>query len=90
MRIQETLTYDDVLLKPQYSDIESRKEVNIGNDLQDGLTLKLPVISSPMDTVTESDMAIAMHKAFGLGIVHRYKSINICHLQIRRHPFEFN
>ena len=69
--MQEALTYDDVLLVPQYSDIRSRSEI----DLQT-YNFKLPIISSPMDSVTESDMAIAMDKAGGLGIIHRYNDIN--------------
>jgi IMP dehydrogenase len=74
MRLKEALTYDDVLLVPKYSDIQSRKEIDVGNFLDDNIHLELPVISSPMDTVTESDMSIAMHKAGGLGIVHRYNT----------------
>lgn len=69
--MQEALTYDDVLLIPQYSDIRSRSEI----DLQT-YNFKLPIISSPMDSVTESDMAIAMDKAGGLGIIHRYNDIS--------------
>ena len=70
--MQEALTYDDVLLVPQYSDIRSRSEI----DLSTLLDCKLPIISSPMDSVTESDMAIAMNKVGGLGIVHRYNDID--------------
>ena len=73
--MRETLTYDDVLLIPQYSDINSRKEIKIGNRLSEKIYLNLPVISSPMDTVTGVKMAIAMHKIGGLGIIHRYNSI---------------
>jgi len=73
--MKQALTYDDVLLVPQYSDIKSRKEVNISNQLGKNKTLKLPVISSPMDTVTESEMAWSMSSAGGLGIIHRYNSI---------------
>ena len=51
----EALTYDDVLLLPHYSDIRSRSEVDISTDLGNGLKLGLPIISSPMDTVTEED-----------------------------------
>lgn len=75
MKFKETLTYDDILLVPQYSDIESRKEIDIGNDLDDNIHLDLPIISAPMDTVTGADMAIAMWQAGGLGIIHRYNSI---------------
>jgi IMP dehydrogenase len=73
--MKEALSFDDVLLVPKYSDIESRSHTNIGNALDDNITLSLPVISSPMDTVTQSKMAIAMRKAGGLGIIHRYNSI---------------
>ena len=73
--MKEALTYDDVLLVPQYSDIKSRKEVDISSDLDEDLTFDLPIISSPMDTVTESEMAYAISKMGGLGIIHRYNSI---------------
>jgi len=76
MKYKDALTYDDVLLVPQYSDIKSRKEVDIGNNLSaNNISLSLPIISAPMDTVTETDMAIAMHQAGGLGIIHRYNTI---------------
>ena len=73
--MKEALTYDDVLLVPQYSDIKSRKEVDISSDLDEDLTFDLPINSSPMDTVTESEMAYAISKMGGLGIIHRYNSI---------------
>ena len=57
MKFKEAVTYDDMLLVPQYSDIKSRKEVDIGSTLK-GVEYQLPIMSSPMDTVTESDMAI--------------------------------
>ena len=71
---KETLAYDDVLLVPQYSNIESRKEVNIGNWLDEsrGLWFNLPLIAAPMDTVCEDRMAITIAKMGGLGIIHRY------------------
>lgn len=76
MKFKKALTYDDVLLVPQYSDIESRSEVDIGNALDDKIRLDLPVLSAPMDTVTTVDMALAMRKGGGLGIIHRYNSID--------------
>ena len=66
--------FEDLLLLPQYSDIGSRKEVDLSNNLGD-LTLSLPIISSPMDTVTEAEMACSMAAAGGLGVIHRYNSI---------------
>ena len=74
MKFKEAVTYDDMLLVPQYSDIESRKEVDIGNSLGHR-KFRLPIIASPMDTVSESDMAIAMYQAGALAVLHRYNSI---------------
>ncbi len=75
---EEALTYNDVLLKPQYSDIKSRSEVNISSMLRGrGPTthLSLPIIASPMDTVSETQMAVAMWQHGGLAVVHRYNTI---------------
>jgi len=71
-----SMSFDDVLLVPQYSDIESRKSLSTSNQLDDNITLGLPIISSPMDTVTEVDMAFAMDTHGGLGIIHRYNTVN--------------
>ena len=67
----EALTYDDVLLLPHYSDIRSRSEVNISTDLGNGLELELPIISSPMDTVSEDIMARAISEEGGCAIIDR-------------------
>lgn len=74
MKINEGLAWDDVLLVPQYSDIKSRSEVDITSYVG-GLKLTLPIVSSPMDTVTETSMVDAMNQAGGLGIIHRYNTI---------------
>jgi IMP dehydrogenase len=75
MKFKEAVTYDDMLLVPQYSDITSRKEVDIGSDLSFDFRLGLPIIASPMDTVSEVDMCTAMDNAGGLAVIHRYNSI---------------
>ena len=72
--MRDCLSFDDVLLIPQYSDVKSRTEVNIESRLGT-TTFPLPIISSPMDTITETEMALAMDAAGGLGIVHRYCSV---------------
>jgi len=69
------LSYDDVLLVPKYSDIRSRSEINISTDLGKNLVLELPIIASPMDTISESPMAIVMSKHGGAAVLHRYNSI---------------
>jgi len=76
--IKEALTYNDVLLTPQYSDIESRSEVSIASILRgNGPTTKLgiPIIASPMDTISEEEMGVAMWQEGGLAVVHRYNTI---------------
>jgi len=72
--IREALTYNDVLLEPQYSDIRSRSEVSIESSLG-SIACEIPIIASPMDTITTSPMAAAMDSCGGLGIIHRYNSI---------------
>jgi IMP dehydrogenase len=81
----EGLTYDDVTLKPAYSTINSRREVDISVDMGNDLILQAPIISAPMDTVTESAMCIAMHQQGGMGILHRFctieeqvKQVDVC------------
>jgi len=68
--IKEALTFDDVTLAPKYSEILP-SEVNTGTKLSKNLSLKIPLLSSAMDTVTESKMAIAMARAGGIGVIHR-------------------
>ena len=73
--LKETLTYQDVLLVPQYSDIRSRSEVDISSSLSDNMKLAVPIIASPMDTVSEDGMANAMAFAGGMAIIHRYNTV---------------
>ena len=72
--INEALTFDDVTLVPKYSDILP-SEVDTSIKLSDTLKLSIPLLSSAMDTVTESKMAIAIAKAGGIGIIHRNLNI---------------
>ena len=74
MKIPETLSYDDVLLVPQYSEIRSREECDTSTVIGPGVELKIPIISSCMDTVTEAEMASAIARLGGLGVIHRYNT----------------
>lgn len=75
IRPAEGLTFDDVLLAPKRSSIASRSAVTTAAQLTRRLTLNIPILSSNMDTVTEAPMAIAMARAGGLGIIHRFMTI---------------
>ena len=69
------LSYDDILLTPQYSDIESRSEIDLSINMGNGLDMLLPMFSAPMDTTSEDRMAIAVDELGGAGIVHRYNTL---------------
>jgi IMP dehydrogenase / GMP reductase domain len=70
----ETLTFDDVLLVPQYSEVLPR-EVNISSQFTRGLRLNTPIVSAAMDTVTEKQLAIAIARQGGIGIIHKNMTI---------------
>ena len=76
----QTVTFDDVLLQPQYSEIISRKSIDIGSSLSENIMLDLPIIAAPMDTVTNSYLINQMNKQGAMGVLHRYNST---HDQVR-------
>lgn len=80
---EDGLTFDDVLIVPQYSEIESRFNVDTSTVLA-GIKLGIPILSANMDTVTEDAMAEAMARLGGLGIIHRFMSIVDQAEQVRR------
>ena len=73
--MKEVKGFDDFLLVPQYSDIRSRSEIDTSVSLG-GLTLKTPIIASPMSTVTEAYMINALSNLETLGIIHRYNTVS--------------
>ena len=75
MEIREGLTFDDVLLVPKFSDISSRSQTNLSTKLSRNISLNIPLISANMDTVTEAPMAVVMAREGGIGIIHRFLTI---------------
>lgn len=73
--VYQGITFDDVLLEPGYSEVVPR-EVDVQTSLTRNITINLPVLSSPMDTVTESELAIALAQEGGIGIIHKNLTIS--------------
>jgi len=82
-KLEEALSYDDVLLVPKYSDIRSRTEVSVKTDLGNGLVLTLPIIASPMDTISETAMAVSLGNRGGAAIIHRYNGVEMQSRMVR-------
>lgn len=78
------LTFDDVLIIPARSDIRSRRDPQLTSKLTKKITIETPIISANMDTVTEYDMALAMHELGGIGILHRFITTEEQAAQARR------
>jgi IMP dehydrogenase len=81
--IGEGLTYDDVLLIPSYSEVLPR-EVDITTHFSRNITLKIPVVSAAMDTVTESRMAIAIAQEGGIGVLHKNMTIEEQAIKVKK------
>ena len=84
IRPSKGLTFDDVLLAPQRSPVASRKDVDTSTRLTPTISLQVPIVSANMDTVTEAVMAIAMARAGGIGVIHRFMSIEKQARQVER------
>src|SRR5574338_1034218 len=78
------LTYDDVLLVPQFSVVDSRRGLSTQTQLTAKISLQVPIVSANMDVVTESEMAIAMAREGGIGMIHRFMPIAEQAKQIQR------
>ncbi len=81
--VGEGLTYDDVLLVPNYSEVLPR-DVDVRSKLTRNIALNIPIVSAAMDTVTESKMAIAMAQEGGIGVLHKNMSIEEQALKVRK------
>ncbi|MBA3284276.1 MAG: IMP dehydrogenase, partial [Nitrosopumilus sp.] len=75
MHFKEGLTFDDVLLVPKRSPIVSRSQTSLKTKLSANIKINIPIISANMDSVTESDMASALAREGGIGIIHRFMTI---------------
>jgi IMP dehydrogenase len=75
IKVTDGLTFDDVLLVPKKTSVRSRKDVHTTTKLSRHIELKTPIVSAPMDTVTEHAMAITMARAGGIGVIHRFMTI---------------
>src|SRR5919204_2452924 len=75
LEIREGLTFDDVLLIPKRSPIVSRSQTDLRTKLSRNIAINIPLVSANMDTVTESGMAIALAREGGIGIIHRFMTI---------------
>src|SRR3954464_3560334 len=75
VRTDVALTFDDVLLVPRHS-LTHPKDVSVVSRFSRGIELRIPLISAAMDTVTESEMAIAMARAGGIGVLHKNMSVD--------------
>jgi IMP dehydrogenase len=73
--MKQAITFDDIQIKPSFSEILHRADCDVKTKITANVKLDIPIVSSPMDTITELQMAVALGKLGGLGIVHRFMSI---------------
>jgi IMP dehydrogenase len=75
VKLEQALSYDDVLLRPLFSEIESRSQVSLNSKLGSAVEFRTPIIASPMDTVSGLEMALKLSQLGGVAVIHRYNSI---------------
>ena len=73
--MRKCYTYDDVNIVPKYSELNTRSDVSLKTRFTKNTYLDIPIVSAPMDTITESPMAISMMSLGGVGVIHRFMSI---------------
>lgn len=76
MKTYTALTYDDISLIPEYSEIESRQKIDLTTQLSNNYNIRVPLIATPMDTVCDGTMALSMAQLGGVGCIHRFMSID--------------
>lgn len=86
--LEDAIAFDDVLIEPKFSTIESRKDVDVSTKLSGTLKLSVPIVSANMDTITGPEMANAMSKAGGLGFLHRFNDIEQNAIDYMKSPKE--
>jgi IMP dehydrogenase len=94
MHFEETFTFNDVLIKPQYSEIRSRSEIDLSVKLSKGLNFKVPVMPANMQTIVNIEVAQQFYQLGGLCLLHRFcpieEQINICNKLHKRYADAFN
>ena len=88
--MKKALTYDDVNIVPKYSELESRDKVKLNTRFTKNTELTIPIVASPMDTVTEYDMAKEMMDWGGVGVIHRFQSIEEQSRMMRELHYEWD
>ena len=74
--MNKSYSFDDILLVPQFSSLRSRRDVELSSRISRDVTLRVPIIASYMDTVCEAPMATAMARLGGMGVIHRWMTID--------------
>ena len=83
INIKEALTFDDVLLVPRYSEVLPQ-QCSVATKFSRNIKLNVPIVSAAMDTVTESQMAIALAQEGGIGVIHKNMTIDEQQSQVRK------